>query len=153
MITPVLNFSFGDVIQPFVLLSGIMVAWIALRVRLTKIETGNDLKIAALHLKIDTEIENLRKEHNLTLEGLRREVELKIAGINKEIILHIEGLRKEIDVKIKAVESKTTGLADFLGARYSEFVNDNKEGHKAIQQSVDGIERTVNEINVRIAKL
>lgn len=146
-------FTFSEVIELLVLLSGIMVAWIAIRVRLTKLETSNDLKIAALHLKIDTDIENLRKEHGLIIEGLRKEIELRTAGISKEVSLHIEGLRKEIDVKIKAVESRTAGLADFLGARYSEFVNDNREGHKSLQQSVDKIEGTVNEINVKIAKL
>lgn len=136
------NITFVELVQIMLFLGGIVGIWIGVRIKIAKIETGNALKI-----------EGLRKETDLTIEGLRKEVTLKVIGLQKEIDLYIEGLRKEIDLKIKGVESKTAGLTDFLGARYTEFVTDNKEDHNSIKTSVSNIHKAINEISIKIAKL
>lgn len=104
-----INITFPELIQILIFLGGIVGVWIAVKIRIAKLETSTAIELAAI--------------------------------------------RRELDLQIKAIDSKTVGLADFLSIRLAEFVTSNKEDHNTIKDSVDNITKMVNHINIEIAKI
>lgn len=80
-------------------------------------------------------------------------IEIKLTRLSTENRLKIEGLRTEFELKIKAIDSKTMGLADFMAQRLKEFVEDNKGDHNEIKSIVDNITKKMNEIGITVAKI
>ncbi len=91
--------------------------WVKIKIKLTEMETGNDLKISGMIEMNKTQLEKVKSEMNIRMEAVKKEFELQL----------------------KAIDSKTVGLSEFLGRRVTEFVADNKEDHNEIKNHVGQI--------------
>lgn len=80
-------------------------------------------------------------------------VKVKLTKIETGTKLEIEGLRKEFDLKLKAIESKTIGLSDFLSTRLSEFVQDNKEDHTEIKGIITTMNSSITILGKQITEI
>lgn len=77
---------------------------------------------------------------------------IKIAKLETSLKLGLESLRCEVDIKLKSIESKTIGMTDFVGARVTEFVADNKDDHNEIKVHIETIKTQITALSVQLAK-
>lgn len=87
------------------------------------------------------------------LVGIWIATKVQIAKLETKTQLGMESMRTEFDIKIKAIDSKTVGLADFLNSRLNEFVASNREDHSELKESITHITDILNEVNIKIAKI
>ena len=74
---------------------------------------------------------------------------IKVAKIEVQIV----SLKCEFQLQLKAIESKSIGLSDFMGARLKEFVDDNKDDHNEIKDSIKGIVGSIKVINDKVIQI
>lgn len=85
--------------------------------------------------------------------GVWGNLRLKIQRIELDNKRGLENLRLEMEVKIKAIDSKAAGAAQFLGQRLKEFVDDNKSDHDEIKKDVKEINKQIGEVNINVARI
>ena len=62
-------------------------------------------------------------------------------------------LKCEVELKIMAIEKTSSVLSGATGARLTEFVNDNKDDHNEIKESIKGIVSSIKEINNKVIEI
>lgn len=124
------------------LLGGMLYVWV-----------NNNIKIANLEVALKLGLENLKESSSISIIGIHKEVDLKLEGVRAEIKLNLDAIRKEMDLKIKMIEFQAKDIGLNLSTNINAFMVDNKEDHTNITNAMKEIGKTVNDINIKIAKL
>lgn len=98
--------------------------------------------VVGVWISVRVKLTKLEATTAITLEAYRTESHLKLTA-----------LKEEVDLKLKTIESRNAGLVEFLSTRLIEFVNNNKDDHQSIKTDVTHVVDTVNEINIKLARI
>lgn len=62
-------------------------------------------------------------------------------------------LKCEVELKIMAIEKTSSVFSASMDKRLTEFVNDNKDDHNEIKESIKGIVSSIKEINNKVIEI